>query len=127
MAQAGRLEVVGGPELRKTLKAAGDSLQDLKQTHMDVAAIVVPRARALVAHKTGALSNTIRPGATARAAVIRAGSKRVPYAGSQEWGWGRRNIAQHAFLSPAARETESVWTATYKTRVDEILSHVHGK
>lgn len=126
MAQAGRLQVEGGPQLRRTLKAAGDDLKDLKSAHMDVAAAVVPRARALAPKASGALSSSIRPGATARAAIIRAGSKRVAYAGVQEWGWGRRNISSQPFLSPAARETESTWVGIYHQRVDEILSRVKG-
>lgn len=127
MAQQGRLEVKGGANLRRTLKNAGDDLlNDLKQTHKDVASLVTPAARARAPKRSGKLAASVRPGATKSAAIIRAGSGRVPYAGVQEWGWGRRHIASQPFMSPAARQTESAWKALYTERVNEILSKVRG-
>lgn len=122
----GRVKVEGARELRRTLKQAGDDLSDLKSAHMDVASIVVPAAQGRAPHRSGALAGTIRPGATKTAAIVRAGSRRVPYAGVQEWGWGRRNISAQPYLGPAARATEVVWVAVYESRIDRILSKVKG-
>lgn len=127
MAFSGAVEVRGGANLRRTLKAASaDLLNDLKQTHKDVASVVTPVARSRAPKSSGRLSATVRAGATQRAAIVRAGSGRVPYAGVQEWGWARRNIRSQPFLSPAARQTESAWKLLYEKRVNEILSHVKG-
>ena len=126
MAGGVRYEVKGGRELRRSLNEAAGSLDDLKATHMKAAMHVVPRAVTLVPKRSGALSRTIRPGATARAAIIRAGSARVPYAGVIEWGWGRRNIAAEPYLTRAARETEGVWVNDYTTDVQAILDKVKG-
>ena len=126
MAKAARLEVTGGRELRKTLKAATGDLKDMRAANLKAAQVVLPRALALVPRRSGALARTIRAGATARAAVIRAGSARVPYANVQEWGWARHNIPSQPYLTPAARETEPAWTAVYRAQVQTILDKVKG-
>lgn len=120
------MKVEGARELRKTLKAAGDDLHELRDTHKRVAQQVVPVARTYAPKRTGRLAGSIRPAGTKTAAIVRAGSKAVPYAGVQEWGWGRRNIRAQPYLTRAAKQTEPAWTRTYEVSVQAILAKVKG-
>lgn len=75
----------------------------------------------------GRLKASIRPGATTKAGVVKAGSSRVPYAGPIHWGWPRRNIKAQPFLTTAAKATEPVWMAEYKRHMEEAIDQVKGK
>jgi hypothetical protein len=121
------MQVEGARELRRTMKAAGEDLSDLKETHLRVASQVVPVARTLAPKRSGRLANSIRPGGTKTAAVIKAGGKAVPYANPIHWGWGRRHIAANPWMARAAKQTEPTWTATYTASVELILGRVKGK
>lgn len=74
----------------------------------------------------GALKASIRAGATTKAGVIRAGSKRVPYANVQHWGWPRRGIRAKHFVSDAAIATESIWVKNYERKMNQVIKKVKG-
>jgi HK97 gp10 family phage protein len=118
--------VVGGKELRKTLKAAGDNLADLKAVHQAAGNVVVARAQAIAPRRSGALAGSIRAAKLASGVAVRAGSARVPYAGPIHWGWPARNIAAQPFLTNAAQQTEPEWTALYEEALDKIIDTVRG-
>ncbi|QNQ90881.1 hypothetical protein GP475_09690 [Corynebacterium poyangense] len=125
------LKLDGGRELRSTLRKAGYDLKDLKATHRQAAAVVVSRAKGWVPRVSGNLAATIRPGATQRAAVVRAGNNRtsksgVPYAAPIHWGWKARNIKANPFLSYSAQATEPTWVRLYEQAVDKALDQVKG-
>jgi hypothetical protein len=119
-------EVEGGREFRKTLKKAGDDLSDLKETHRTVAGIVVPVAQRMAPKRSGRLAGSIRPAGTKSAAIVRAGSRAVPYANVIQWGWPARNIVAQPFLTDAAKATEPVWTRVYEAETQRILNKVKG-
>jgi hypothetical protein len=119
-------EVLGARELRATLKAAGEDLKQLKEPSAEVAGVVSRAASAGAPRRTGRLSSTVRGSGTNRAAVVRAGTARVPYAQVIHWGWGRRNIAADPWMSRAAVRTEPIWTVVYRTAVVRIISKVRG-
>lgn len=121
---APHLQVRGADRLRRTLKRAGVDLDELKAVNRDVAGIVTRAARP--PQRTGRLAATVRPGATRRAAIVRAGRATVPYAGVIHWGWPRRNITAQPFLSRAATATEPRWTAVYFRRVETIIDKIKG-
>ena len=123
---AAQFEVEGGKQLRKSLKDVEDGLADLKDAHGDVAQIVADAARPGAPRQTGRLAGSIRPSGTKTMAIVRAGGAKVPYAGVQEWGWGRRNIPAQPYIVPAAHDTESTWVARYKQTVDDLLGKVKG-
>lgn len=126
MAREPALRVVGGRELRRELKAAGVSLQDLKAAHRAAAEIVARRGQADAPRVSGRLAGNVRAGATQRAAVVRAGGTRVPYAAVVHWGWPRRHIAANPWLSDAAVATESQWVDEYSQEVQKITDTVRG-
>lgn len=120
------LQVKGARQLRRTLRQAGDDLTDLKATHRKVAGIVTPAAAQRAPVVSGALMGSVRPGATKTAAIVRAGRKRVPYAGPIHWGWAARHIKANPFLSLAATSTEPRWRQVYFQAVEAIVSKVQG-
>lgn len=121
------LEIEGQRELRRTLKAAGDDLSDLKAAHKEAAEIASDGSEPLAPRLSGKLAGSIRAGATKTQAVIRAGRKSVPYAGPIHWGWKARGIEPHAFLADGAKRTESQWIPIFEKVLQESIKKVKGK
>ena len=119
-------EVRGAKELRKTMKAAGESLKDLSAIHKRVGTIVAEASRPRSPAVSGRLAGSVRPSSAATRATIRAGSAAVPYAGPIHFGWPARNIAANPFITSAAEATEPEWTEAYVDGVDDILGRVRG-
>lgn len=119
--------VDGARRLRTTLKAAGSDLSDLKAANRRAAETVLPVARSIAPIKDGDLRATLRPAATARAGIVRAGFKRVPYAGVIHWGWPKKNIKSQPYLTTAAQITEPFWVEAYEQDLREAILKVKGK
>ena len=79
----------------------GDDLEDLKTLNLTVATMVSERAKDIVPRRTGNLADTIRPAGTKTAGRVRAGFKRVPYAGVIHFGHPARGIQPQPFLYDA--------------------------
>lgn len=119
-----RLE--GARELRASLKDAGDDLADFKAAHAEAAEVVQTVAVGLVPVRTGALRASIRSTGSATAGVVRAGSARVPYAAAIHYGWPRRGIKPHPFITEAAkRETPRV-VDVIEQHITRILNKIKG-
>lgn len=121
-----QVEVKGAKELRKQLKAAGDDLGDLKDTHKKIAQIVEFDALQLAPVVTGGLVGSIRASGTQTSAIVRAGRKSVPYAGPIHWGWPARNIAAQPFLVDAQSQKYEDWMSEYTDLVDRALTKISG-
>jgi hypothetical protein len=128
MARA-QVEVEGAPRLRRTLKAAGIALSNLKNVHKGAANIAADGARRRAPRgPKGWLLASIRAGATQRAAFIRAGNNsRVKYGGPINYGWRKRNIKPNPFMNDGAKETEPKWTRLYGDYTTKVLDQVEGK
>lgn len=119
--------------LRATLKLAENDLENLKTIHSRVAAVVEGRARQLAPKITGTLASTIRSSGTKTAAVVRAGYKRSPYAGPNNWGWPaaaggiKGSFAGEHWITTAAKQTEPAWLALYLSEVNKAIAKVKGK
>lgn len=125
--QAYKLE--GARRLRATLRKAGDDLSDLKAANLKAANIVAPVARNRAPRKRGRLEQTVRPGATKTAAIIRAGNNAkagVAYANPIHWGWFARHIKPTLFLSRAAQESENQWIVPYEQALDNAVQKIEG-
>jgi hypothetical protein len=120
-------EVEGGRELRRTLKAAGIDLSNLKNVHRQAAELAAARGRVDAPERSGKLARSVRAGATQRAGVVRAGFARLPYGPPIHWGWKRRNITPNPFLTRAAQETEPRWVRLYLDYTEKALDTVKGK
>ena len=138
------VEVTNAREYRRRMKAAGDSLDDLKQLHKDIATLVVAEAQHLVPRKGQKLAGTIRAAGSKTAATVKAGSKRIPYAGMIQWGrkiWPSTRSSKPAsgrkkhpsvylpslFLTEAASETEPDWVGFYITALENALAEATGE
>jgi hypothetical protein len=121
------LRVDGARQLRATMKAAGLKLDDLKAAHLAVAQLVDRAARPNApVGETGRLAASERPAGTQSAAIVRAGSARVPYAGPIHWGWPKRHIVAQPWLYDAAANTETAWLALYLKAIESVLDTIEG-
>jgi hypothetical protein len=126
MAAPPMVALVGGRNMRKTLKAAGADLKDLSPAYRAASAIVVNVARPQTPHRTGALAKTVRGGGTQASATIRAGSKAVPYGPPIHWGWPTRGIAAQPWLSEAAQSSEPVWVEEFEQLMHDAIAQIRG-
>lgn len=100
-----RVRVEGlGKTLRQMQKAGADA-QEMRELMHQLGTIVVHAAQPMARRQSGAMAGTIRAGRGKTKAVVRAGGRRVPYAGVQHYGWPARNIAPNPFLSNALQAT----------------------
>ena len=119
------VQVDGLKELRRTLRKAGQGMEDLKAANAEAAATV--EASTVPPRRSGALAGTLRSSGTITAGIVRLGKKSVPYALPIHWGWPARNIAPNPFLVETAQATEPKWLPVYEAHIDKILKSVKGK
>ncbi len=100
---AGRqVSVEGARELRKALKTVGDEAKaGLKDVNLEVAEIVARAAVTKVPSRSGALRETVRAAGAQTRASVKAGFKKVPYAGVIHFGFPARGILPQPFLYDA--------------------------
>lgn len=120
------ITVEGQRELRRSLRKAGDDLEDLKGVHAEAAKIAESGARPIVPVLTGQLAGTVRSSGTKTSAVLRAGKKAVPYAGPRHWGWPARGIEPAPFLADGAKRTEPQWVEVFYEYVKKATKKVKG-
>ena len=120
-------EVVGGRQLRSSLRKAGDDLSDLKTAHSQAATVAAIGARQRAPVLTGALKATIRASGTKTAGIVRVGNNRkVRYAKPIHWGWPSRHIAANRFASEGAQATEPTWLLIYERYIDTTVDKIKG-
>lgn len=125
MADKPNIEVLGLNKLIRDLKRLNpDITKEIKEVNKGLATIVAGSAASKAPKRTGALAASIRAGGTQRSGVVRAGKKKVPYAGPIHFGWPGRNISPNTFLWDAldARkgEVEAKWLAAMQKIVDGV-------
>jgi len=125
------IKTQGMKVLRRRLSVLDAGFDDLKELHEDVAKIVAFRASQLAPiGKTKELRDTIRASGTKTAGRVRAGFKRVPYAGPVHFGWATRPdfnkgwqggpILPNPFLYDALDERHNEVFETYFKGVKKI-------
>ena len=123
---ATEVRVIGGRQLRRTLRQAGIDLRELKAINAQAAGVVAQAGRGSAPSRSGRLAASIRPGATQKAGVVRAGRASLPYAGVIHWGWPKRNITAQPFLTDAAAATEGRWSDLYWRELQRVIDSVEG-
>ena len=124
--QQGYVKVEGARELRRALKKAENDVerQALKQAHRDAAEVVARRAAQIAPEVSGLLAGNIRASGTQTKGIVRAGSKKVPYAGPIHFGWPARNIGPQPFLYEAADDRVDEVLGLYLERIEGILDRI---
>ena len=122
MPRRAAVEVEGARQLRKALAELGDdAVDELKAVNMEGVDIVLAEALTRVPVRSGRLYETVRGSATKTRGTIRAGFKRVPYAGPIHFGWPARNIEPNLFLYDAVDERRGEVIAVYKKNIGKLI------
>lgn len=120
------VRIEGDKDLRRKLrqldKAADNNaaMGALKAVHQEASEVVLEKALALVPVRTGRLKNSLRAAATQRSGRVRAGFKRVPYAGPIHFGWPERRIAPQPFLYDALDWRREEVIKTYEYGLEQL-------
>ncbi|KAA1380521.1 HK97 gp10 family phage protein [Aeromicrobium fastidiosum] len=125
MATTAITRVVGADKLRAGLKATGDDLEDAKEVHLAIAKVVADAAD-LPVGETGRTAASLRPGATKRASIVRAGKASLPGVQPDHYGWPARNIRENPWLVLAGQGSESTWYPLYERYVERSLDKIKG-
>ena len=126
MSQTGLVRVEGAREFRATCKKAAVDLSSMQETHWKASALVWRKAVPRTPKRTGRLAASVRNAGTKTAAIVRAGSSAVPYAGVIHWGWPARNIAPQPWIADTAAESRDEWLAVYEAGVQKVLNTIRG-
>lgn len=90
----GAIQVDGAAALRRELKRAGASVEDLKGPNKEIADMVTEASRPRAPRRSGALAGSERASGTQKEATVKVGRAKVPYAGPVHWGWKRPSKSQ---------------------------------
>lgn len=93
---------------------------DMKKLNLDAAQLVAGTARGLVPVRSGRLQGSIRASGTQRSSRVRAGFKRVPYAGVTHFGWPARGIRPQTFLYDALDARRGEVLRAYEKGLEDI-------
>lgn len=134
-----RVQVKGAARLRRTLKAAGVDMKQLRAANKAAAESILPIAIGSAPigaaqplhwarpHAPGTLKASLRTAATNRAGMVRAGRKNIPYAGPIHFGWAAHNIKANPWITRAVTNNENVWVEVYMKHIDDVLDQIEGK
>jgi hypothetical protein len=126
VARPAHVEVEGRAELVRTMRAAGVDMRELTKANRDAAAVVAPESAARTPRRTGRLAGTVKAGGTRSAAVVRIGSRTVPYAGPIVFGRAKHNIEPNPGPVDALEATESRWRPVYDHAIETIIAKIRG-
>lgn len=130
MTQINGVSVEGLSELNKQLRRAGADLSDLKALNQKAVNTVLPYVNSRVPmgdEDPGALLASVRGSATGAGAYIRAGSRSVPYAGVQEYGYsagGAKKMDGQEYMRSALQAAESEWIDIYFDELTKIITRI---
>jgi hypothetical protein len=115
------IKVEGLTKLNRELRAISTKLpRELTKVSKDAAEVVADEARVIVPVLTGRLRNSIRPGATQRGALVRAG-RGIVYGRVIHFGWPRHNIRPQPFLYDALDKRRDEVIARFEKGVTELV------
>lgn len=80
------IEVEGATQLARDFREAGHDAKELSAAYRAIAKELVPPARREAPRRSGRLAGATRGSGTRTAAILSAGSKKVPYAGAIHFG-----------------------------------------
>jgi phage gpG-like protein len=117
------VRIRGLEKLRRTLKAAGVDMADMKAANTRAAQTVAREGETRSPRRSGKLAGSLVPARqVARARVY----SNLVYAGAIHWGWPKHNIRAQEFLVEAAVATQPEWLGEYERELQAIADSVQG-
>lgn len=126
------VRVEGARLLRATMRKAGVDMSQMPRAHLKVAKVAEGGIRAAAPKASGQLASTIRSSGTLTAAYVRAGYKKTPYPGANNWGWPeaaggiKGSFGGNFWMQQGAKATEGAWLQVYYSEVENILGQIKG-
>lgn len=121
-----KLDVKGLRTLARTLRNAGADMNDLKAAYRKAANIVKPEIKTRTPVLSGKLARTVRASATQKSGVVRAGTKSVPYAGVQNYGWPGHNIEPKYFMQDGLIQAEAEVDDIFAEALEKAIQQIKG-
>lgn len=127
MSQTKPVRIDGIKDIRRSVNRLGKDLDKdaakgaLKDMNREAAETVKKVAVGLVPVRTGKLAATIRASGTQKSARVRAGVKRVPYAGVIHFGWPAHKISPQPFLYDALDARKNDVVDIYEKRLSALI------
>lgn len=118
------VRVEGAAKLRRALRRAGVELDELKDAHARVAALVAQLSIPRAPRRTGRLAASTRGNRAAGRARVSAGGAALPYGPPIHWGWPARGIKAQPWLAATAADSEAQWLSEYEQDLARIISTV---
>lgn len=100
------IRIQGLNKVIRGLTKLGVSLDDLRPMFTDIAREASGHVRSETPRRSGRLAASVRPSASARRAVVRAGGAAAKYAGPINYGWPSRGIAPAGFMQKGSDAIE---------------------
>lgn len=116
------LHVVGLREVVRDLQAFGVEVDELKDANAQIAEEGASVMRGFTKVKSGTLRGSVRGNRAKGKAVVTAGRASVKYAGPQNYGWKRRNIAAQGFTAKTDARMAPVAVQLYESAVNDVIS-----
>jgi HK97 gp10 family phage protein len=121
------VRIEGHKQVRKAINRIGDEMDRdaakgaLKEANLEAATAVKNTANGLIPVRSGQLQQTLRASGTQKSARVRAGYKRVPYAGPIHFGWPARRISPQPFLYDALDRRRNEVADIYDQRLSQLI------
>lgn len=123
------VQVTGLRELRAAIRRTENTelSKGLKEVHKETANVVARPARADAPVVSGRLARSVKPSASARGAIVRAGSgKSAEYAGPIHFGWRKRRIVAQPFIFDAAGRKHDEYSDLFFERMSALVRRFVG-
>jgi len=118
------VKVYGNERTARAFRELRLKVRDLHRAWKRIGAKIKADAVPLTPFLSGALVSTLRQGNTKTQAVVRAGGRRVEYAGVQNYGWPGHNIQAKHFLNLALEANEDYAEDEVAREIDRLVRGV---
>ena len=113
-----QVQIEGGPELRRALRALNADLTDLSGLHRQIAAYFVTVLSGTAPRDSGRLAGSFRPAGTRTKARARSS---LVYSPVINYGWPDHGIEGQHYAEAALSASESTVHKMYRTGIEKLL------
>ena len=120
------VRVKGVKQLSRDLREFSGGVAELKDANEKAGKIVVAEAQHRAPRVSGRLAKSTKATRAPHRVKITGGGARVPYGPVIHWGWPKRNITPHPFITDAAYDTQPQWLDEYRAEIARLADKVKG-